>query len=84
MKDVNIYELINNLIGNIDPIGESNEDEKRFDNLKEYTELIDKLMVNVRDVARSHEHHAFSIQRSGKHARAFLDNTHNCTHPEEL
>lgn len=57
---MDIYEVVKKLVGEIDPVGETNTDNQRFENLKTLTELIDKLLTDVDRVAYnnkgSHEH----------------------------
>ena len=42
-----VYDVVKKLIGPIEPVGESHTDEKRFENLKALTELVDSLLIFV-------------------------------------
>jgi hypothetical protein len=74
METQTIYEVVKKLTGPIDPQGETNTDEKRFENLKKTTELIEKLIDDLNFVARNHERYEFSIKRAGQHAKKFIEN----------
>ena len=37
-----LIDIVNKLIGNIEPIGDTSVDEERFENLKSYCELINE------------------------------------------
>jgi len=69
-----LYEVVKKLVGEIDPIGETNEDDRRFENLKEMTELVDKLLSDIDDVGMlnkdSHEH---SVKRASNFAIKFFN-----------
>jgi hypothetical protein len=54
------------------PIGETTEDDKRFENLKHLTAVIDALLVEVRQVEREGRRPEYSIRRAGKFAADFL------------
>lgn len=42
-----VYKVVIKLVGQIDPVGETNEDDRRFENLKVMTELIDALLADI-------------------------------------
>lgn len=66
-------EIVQKLIGNIDPVGCSNRDEKRFENLKEMCELVENLVVEIQWVAnRNKDAYESSVKRSGEYAYKFL------------
>ncbi len=72
---MDIYELIKKLIGPIDPIGETNEDNRRFKNLKEMAGLITELISDIEYVARTNiTRQEFSMHRAGKYACKTLKN----------
>ena len=66
------YEIVKKLIGPIDPIGETNEDNDRYENLKEVTDLVDKLLFDIVQVALQKDRGEYSISRAGKFADEFL------------
>ena len=68
------YEVVKKLIGEITPIGETNTDNKRFENLKAMTELVDKLLTDIDDVAYlNKDSHQFSKKRAADFSSKFYD-----------
>jgi hypothetical protein len=41
------YDIVKKLVGHINPIGCSNKDEERFENLKEMCKLINQLICDI-------------------------------------
>jgi len=71
---VNIHEIVKKLVGPIKPIGETNTDNDRFENLKTLIDLVDELLQDVDFVSvRYKKCEAFSMKRSGECASKFLD-----------
>jgi hypothetical protein len=68
-----IVEVVNKLVGDVDPIGESNEDAKRFKNLKTLCDTIDRLLIEIQFVTRNETSYEDSVKKSGKYAREFLN-----------
>ena len=68
-----VYDVVKKLIGEIEPIGDSSVDEKRFENLKAMTELVDKLLTDIDGVASYKYRHEYSLKRAGVFANNFLD-----------
>ncbi len=66
------YDVVRKLIGPIHPVGESHTDHDRYKNLGAMTQLVDKLMFDLHQVARSLRPEA-SIQKAAKHASEFID-----------
>lgn len=71
---MNTYEVVIKLIGQIMPIGETNEDERRFKSLEETTELVNLLLEDIDRVASCSHRGEWSIRRSEEFANKFLDN----------
>ena len=69
---MDMYQIVKKLIGKIEPIGETSEDDKRFENLKAMTELIEKLLIDIQYVAEEKNRHEYSRSRAGKFATTFL------------
>jgi hypothetical protein len=67
-----IYDVVKKLIGEIDPIRETNEDEKRFVNLKETINLVDKLIAEIAHVSTCKSEIAYSANRAGQEAYYFI------------
>ena len=72
MKTETVYEVVTKLIGNIEPVGETYQDEKRYENLKVMTELVDRLIFDLVSVAGERNRQEHSINRDGKFANVFL------------
>lgn len=69
---MNIYEIVKKLVGEIEPVGETNEDNRRFENLKVMTELVDRLIYDIDSVIPSKRKTEYSMNRAGKFADDFL------------
>ena len=71
-------EIVQRLVGPIDPVGETNSDNKRFDNLKVMCALVDALVSDIDSVAYANRDRAeYSMKRAGEYAFNFLDKTLN-------
>ena len=68
-----IYDVVHKLIGNTVPIGESNTDDLRFENLKALTLLVDKLIYDIEYISRQKDRVEYSISRAGKFCDKFLE-----------
>lgn len=66
-----LHEIVLKLSGPINPVGETNADNARFENLKELCECVDELLSRIDAVAMGKDHHALSISRAGKYADEF-------------
>jgi len=77
-KDFNMTntDVIKKLIGNINPIGETDTDNERFENLKEMCDLVNNLITDIDDMAYSNRNsHQFSVKRASEYASEFLTKT---------
>jgi hypothetical protein len=70
---MDIHEIVKKLVGPIDPVGESNTDDIRFENLKIMTELVDELLTDIDHVASNRDRAEYSMKRAGEHASKFYD-----------
>ena len=69
-----LYDIVNKLVGPTRPIGDSVEDAKRLANLKKLTELVDKLLTDIDHIADEFVHREeWSMKQAGRHCAAFLD-----------
>jgi len=66
------HEIIRKMIGPINPVGETNEDNRRFENLKKTTELVDKLIYDIDAVIPNKTRVEFSMKRAGEFADQFF------------
>ena len=66
-------EIINKIIGPINPIGETNTDNERFENLKQMCDLVDNLVSQIDSVHyKNKDSHEFSVKRASDYASNFL------------
>jgi len=65
-------EIVNKLVGNIEPVGDSHIDEKRFENLKTMCELVNNLVAEIDEVSRCKNRVEHSMKEMGKYAHDFL------------
>ena len=69
-------EIVKRLIGNIHPVGETNIDNERFENLKQMCDLVNKLVTHIDDVAFSNKFtDDFSRKRASDYASNFMTKT---------
>jgi len=73
MENMDFHEIVKKLIGEINPVGETNTDNARFENLKAMTELVDELLSDIYRVTQGNNRHEYSINRAGQFAASFLD-----------
>ena len=66
------HEIVTKLIGGINPVGESNADEQRFENLKALIQLVDLLLADIGDVSEYKDCPEYSKSRAGKFALKYL------------
>ena len=68
-----IYDVVMKLIGPVTPVGESNEDNLRYENLKNFTELMDQIHSAIDDISYTCKNdHRYSVKRAGQHCDKFL------------
>ena len=67
-----IYDVVKKLLGEIEPVGSSNVDDKRFENLVATTFLVDKLLYDIGRVAICSSRQEHSMSHAGRHAEQFL------------
>lgn len=70
---MDVYMIVKKLIGEINPVGETNTDHIRFHNLQEMTQLVDKLLTDMNYVAQNKGREEFSMNKAGQFAGDFLD-----------
>lgn len=68
------YDVVKKLVGEINPIGESNTDRQRLENLKAMTELVEKLLADIDDLAYNYKNRKeSSVEIACEFANKFLD-----------
>ncbi len=71
---IDIYEVVKKLTGPITPVGESHTDDKRYENLKELTDLTEKLITDIVEIERDYRHnHQHSMKRASSFCKNFLE-----------
>jgi hypothetical protein len=68
-----MIDIVKKLIGPIQPVGESNEDRKRLENLNEFITLADEMIIKLKDVAENSDSHEHSVALAGDTAKKFLN-----------
>ncbi len=66
------YNVVKKLAGEIQPVGETYQDDRRFENLKETVTLVELLLADIIKVTKGADRVEYSIQRAGKYAKEFL------------
>lgn len=75
MKVEIILEVLNKLIGEINPIGETNIDNERFNNLMTLCSVTESLLYQITQNSIDNKNRPeYSIKRSGEYANQFLRN----------
>lgn len=70
---MNNTEIVNKIIGPIGPVGETNQDERRFENLKNMCVLVDELVQQIDNVACYNKDRVeYSMKQAGEYAFKFL------------
>lgn len=75
------YDVIKKLIGPINPVGETTEDNKRFANLEEMTTVVNKLLYDIYQVSKEKDRHEYSVKKAGEYAHEFLKEVNNSFQP---
>lgn len=65
-------DVVRKLNGPIDPAADSAIDDKRFQNLKQYCLLAEKMLFDIWEVAKSKDSPYASAKEMGEHANKFL------------
>ena len=68
---INLY-VTKKLLGDIDPVGESNIDVKRLENLEETIQLVDRLIYDIFQVSLEKNNQYHSVKISGERAYKYL------------
>lgn len=71
---MNYYDIVKKLVGNITPVGDTNIDKERFENLKNMVDLVDKLLTDIDYVAFTNlNKQEYSMGKAGSLANDFLN-----------
>ncbi len=67
------HDIVMKIIGEIDPIGDSSVDARRFSNLQNMISLVDNLLHDIYNVSLNKDRIESSMKESGISAREALD-----------
>lgn len=67
-----LIEVVHELIGEIEPVGETRADNESFNNLEKAIGLCEQLLEEIEWVSRNDNRPEYSMSRSGKIATQFL------------
>lgn len=70
---MDIYDVVTKLVGPILPVGETNEDQRRLDNIKVLTNVVDRLLLHLNDAALHADRPQASMKAIGKYAKEYMD-----------
>jgi len=70
-RTMELHEIVMKLVGPVAPVGETNADDRRYENLKVLTDLMDKLMREIYEVSHT-SRGEFSIKRAADYSAEFL------------
>lgn len=73
MESETVYEVVKKIVGPIEPVGCSNTDEKRLENLKLLTSVVGRLLNDIDSVAMCKNNYQHSMQVCGQWASDFQD-----------
>ena len=74
---MDLEDVVLKLVGPVVGVGETHEDNQRLKNIKVLTDLVDGLLVCIRDVATDADCHEYSRKQIGSHAKKFLEQVKN-------
>ena len=73
-KDMSLVGVVRTLVGPVNPVGETNADNVRYENLEVLMQLVDLLLEDIGDVRVYAGRPEASLARAGNHANAFFTN----------
>lgn len=74
-----LADVVMKLVGPVQPVGDSGIDEDRFHNLEALTDLIDRLLFEVRAASYHANRPEASLKKIGVYARDYRRNVHEDT-----
>lgn len=63
-----LYEVVKRLTGNIEPVGETHIDTKRYVNLVLFSDLVDMLVRDLFEISQHKTRYEDSMKKAGKYA----------------
>jgi hypothetical protein len=68
-----VIDVVNKLIGPIEPVADSSIDYKRLENLRAYCSVVDKMLFEIQMVANRRDSKFASVMTAGHFAHKFLN-----------
>jgi hypothetical protein len=70
-----IHDIVKKLIGPVTPVGKSEVDSERLNNLVVLCDLVEQLILDIEDIDYIHGHsHQASIKKICEYSKEFLNN----------
>lgn len=69
----NIYDIVYKLCGPIEPVGETNTDDERLENLRQIIILAENLISDIYEVSRFSDRCEYSMKQAGEKAANALN-----------
>lgn len=69
---MSIEEILEKLLGNIEPVGETNEDDKRYENIENYKKALNFVFSRLEKASLYADRKEYSMQKIGKECNEFL------------
>lgn len=67
-----LIDVVRKLLGPIEPVGETNEDERRLKNLEATIEVVERLLCDIGSAAQDADRVEHSMRVIGQRAKQFL------------
>lgn len=77
-QNLTVANVVERLIGQIEPVGETHIDTKRFANLEDLITLVDFMIGGIVSVAEGKTSYLASVRKAGARAQMFLDDLYDC------
>ena len=69
---MNEYDVVRKLIGPIEPVGDTDVDERRLSHLRSQIVLVNTLLEEIREVSENKSSNMASIKKAGYEANSYL------------
>lgn len=69
-----LYEVVQKLVGQINPVGDSVVDAARYENLEVFLELLDDMLIDLYPILEDANRPEASIRRAGQRVERFIVN----------
>ena len=72
MAEIDVYEVVRKLVGPIEPVGDTNIDATRFENLRNMASLVERLIGDINWLLQHKNSNLHSMKNAGMYADKFL------------